>query len=136
MNDKLKKVIFDKLYMNLSNAEVIDCDRSIWFIDREEKYWYLEYEKSGELWWRLPFFEDFFLLFSMERDEYEPIIIEWVEEVLNCKVTTSFRHWRRRNISVEEVLNCKVTTSSSLNHFTVVEVEEVLNCKVTTSRRQ
>ena len=127
MNDKLKKVIFDKLYMNLSNAEVIDCDGSIWFIDREEKYWYLEYEKSGELWWRLPFFEDFFLLFSMERDEYEPIIIEWVEEVLNCKVTTSIWHKFHYALLVEEVLNCKVTTSLLTSNKYSTSVEELLN---------
>jgi hypothetical protein len=106
MNDKLKKIIFDKLYMNLSDAEVIECDGDIWFINRENKYWYLVYENSGKLWWRYDFFQDFFLLFSMEKSEFEPIINEWVEEVLNCKVIASVRGFMSSMEQVEEVLNC------------------------------
>ncbi len=127
MKDKLKKVIFDKLYMNLNNAEIIEFNGSIWFIDREEKYWYLEYKKSGKLWWRYQFFNNFFHLFSMESNEYEPIIIEWVEEVLNNKATTSGSVLQFRTPKVEEVLNNKVTTSQYNGAIDVHWVEEVLN---------
>jgi len=90
MNDKLKKIIFDKLYMNLSNAEVLEHKSSTYILDRERKYWFLDYRKSsGKLFWKEEFFSNFFLLFSMNQNEYEPIIGEWVEEVLNCKVTKS-----------------------------------------------
>jgi hypothetical protein len=106
MNDKLKKVIFDKLYMNLSNAEVIDCYGDVWVIDREEKYWYFNYSKSGDLWWRLQFFEDFFRLFNMENAEYQPILIEWFEEMLKCKVNSSSYSCINYTISVEKMLNC------------------------------
>jgi hypothetical protein len=91
MNIRLKKRVFDKLYNDLKHAEIIDCGDSIWVVDREKEYCYLKYEKSGDLWWRYKFFNNFFLLFSMERSQYERVIAEWVEEVLNCKVgTTSF----------------------------------------------
>jgi hypothetical protein len=86
MNIRIKKRIFDKLYNDLKDVEIIDCGNSIWFVDRDKEYWYLEYDKSGDLWWRYLFFDNFFLLFSMERSEYEQVIAEWVEEVLNCKV--------------------------------------------------
>ena len=89
MNIIIKKRIFDKLYNDLKDVEIIDCGDSIWFVDREKKYWYLEYEKSGYLMWRQQFFYNFFLLFSMERSQYEQVIAEWVEEVLNCKVDTT-----------------------------------------------
>jgi hypothetical protein len=89
MNDKLKQIIFNKLYEDLKHVEIIPHNESIWFIDRENKYWYFEYEKSGRLWWRWKFFEDFFLLFSIEYEEYQWIIAEWVEEVLNCDVKTT-----------------------------------------------
>jgi hypothetical protein len=102
MNIRLKKRIFDKLYEDLKHAEIIDCGDSIWFVDRDKEYWYLEYDKSGDLWWRYLFFDNFFLLFSMERSEYERVIAEWVEEVLNCKVYATpikkFQHffgWKR-----------------------------------------
>ena len=86
MNIRIKKRIFDKLYNDLKDVEIIDCGNSIWFVDRDKEYCYLKYEKSGDLWWGYLFFDNFFLLFSMERSEYEQVIAEWVEEVLNCKV--------------------------------------------------
>ena len=111
MNEKLKKVIFSKLYRDLDHIEIIEYKGSICFIDRNEKYWYLEYKKSGNLYWRYDFFTNFFKLFSMERDEFQPIISDWVEEVLNYKVTTTGTDkWIKRN-EVEEILNCKVTTT-------------------------
>jgi hypothetical protein len=90
MNERLKRIIFKKLDQDLGHAEIIvDDDKSIWFIDRTNKYWYLELKKTGHLWWRYQFFEDFFPLFGMEREEYEPVIAEWVEEVLNRKVVST-----------------------------------------------
>lgn len=90
MNDRLKQIIFDKLDKDLGRAEIIvDDDKSIWFIDRKNKYWYLELRSSGTLWWRYSFFHDFFPLFGMERKEYEPVIAEWVEEVLKRKVSST-----------------------------------------------
>ena len=86
MNIRIKRRIFDKLYEDLKDAEIIDCKGSIWVVDREKKYWYLEYKKSGVLYLRDEFFTNFFLLFSMERSQYEQVIADWVEEVLNCKV--------------------------------------------------
>jgi len=89
MNIILKKRIFDKLYNDLKGAEIIDCMGSIWVVDRDKEYCYLEYEKSGDLYCEYRFFDNFFLLFSMERSQYEQVIAEWVEEVLNCKVDTT-----------------------------------------------
>ena len=133
MNESLKKIIFDKLYEDLSHVEIIPYEDSIWFIDRQEEFWYLEFKKVGILYWRSPFFMNFFSLFSMERYEFEPFISEWVEEVLNCKVNTTIcRSWRCKK-RVEEVLNCKVNTTRLLIQKPAWLVEEVLNCKVNTT---
>ena len=135
MNIKLKEIIFNKLYEDLKHVEIIPYYNDIWFIDRENKYWYLRYQKSGDLWWRWEFFNSFFKLFSAERDEYEWVIAEWVEEVLNCKVETPKYQVGIVFCGVEEVLNCKVEIpngSIANNHFMV---EEVLNCKVETPER-
>mgnify|MGYP003348120386 CR=1 FL=1 len=61
---RIKELIFKKLYQDLSNAEIIPYEGSLWFVDRENKYWYLEYVKSGDLWWRYDFFNNFFHLIS------------------------------------------------------------------------
>jgi len=113
--------------MNLSHAEVIECNGSIWIIDRDNQYWYFEYEKSGKLMWRYDFFEDFFHLFSMNYIEFRPIIIKWVEEVLNCKVNITKRVGRRSLHQVEGVLNCKVNITSYLTNRWPGEIERVLN---------
>jgi hypothetical protein len=126
MKDRLKKVIFDKLYMNLGKAELIEYNNHIWLIDREKKYWYFEYEKSGMLWWRFQFFEDFFILFSMEKKEYEPFIVSWVEDVLNCKVSSMVPESSSYSNTVEDVLNCKVSSTDSSFDRETFTIDEVL----------
>jgi hypothetical protein len=68
---------------------MIRHDESLWFIDREKKYWYLELVKTGKLYWRYQFFTEFFDMYSIDREVYEPIIKEFVELVLNCGVTST-----------------------------------------------
>jgi hypothetical protein len=134
MINRIKEVIFKKLYKDLSKTEIIPHQNGIWFIDREKKYWYLEYKKNGDLWWRYNFFENFFLVFSLERSEYEPLICEWVEEVLNCRVITPSSQCFTDLYRVEEVLNYKVTTLKCNGCGAEIRVEDVLNCKVITPR--
>lgn len=86
MNNKLKQIIFNKLYEDLKHVEIIPYNNSMWFINREEEYWYLECTKNGVMWWRWEFFDNFFLLFSMEEIEYQSIISEWAELMLKSKI--------------------------------------------------
>jgi hypothetical protein len=80
MNPRLKNIIFRKLNDELSKVEIIVAEnKSIWFINRANKYWYFELEKSGKLWWRYEFFTDFFIIFCLEVNEFQPILSEWVE---------------------------------------------------------
>ena len=134
VTDKLKQIIFKQLYKELSNVEIIHYKNSIYFIDRENKYWYFEYEKSGNLWWRYNFFTNFFLIFSLESNDYQKVMGDWVEEVLNCRVSTTNRNVCAPTYPVEEVLNCRVSTTNS--HFLnlISLVEEVLNCRVSTTK--
>jgi hypothetical protein len=133
VNKNLKKIIFKKLYDDLRNVEIIPYENSIWFIDREKKYWYFEFEKTGNLWWRYTFFNQFFQLFSLERVEYEPILAEWVEEVLNSRVSTTPGQWGALIDLVEEVLNSRVSTIGTYAYRRFHTVEEVLNSKVSNS---
>ena len=137
MNPKLKQIIKNKLSEDFSSVSIIDYNGSIWFIDAKSKYWYLEvYKKTKTLWWRLDFFEDFFLLFSMEQREFVPVIIEWVEEVLNAKVVSTFRICATKNLKVEEVLDGKVASTQGTSGSFRTEVEEVLKGDVVSTRRQ
>ena len=136
MNERLKRIIFKKLDQDLGHAEIIvDDDKSIWFIDRTNKYWYLELEKSGHLWWRYSFFEDFFPLFGMEREEYEPVIAEWVEEVLKRGVYSTRPTGPQLTHRVEEVLKRGVSSTRNRKNRILREVEEVLKRKVVSTNR-
>jgi hypothetical protein len=136
MNERLKRIIFKKLDQDLGHAEIIvDYNTSIWFIDRTNKYWYLELEKSGHLWWRYSFFEDFFPLFGMEREEYEPVITEWVEEVLKRKVVSTKSFSSQNGLKVEEVLKRGVSSTRNRKNRILREVEEVLKRKVVSTSR-
>jgi hypothetical protein len=105
VSDRLKQLIFKQLYKELGNVEIIPYNDSIWFIDREEKYWYFEFENTGTLYWRYSFFPSFFTIFSLEREDFEPILTSWVEEVLNHKVTTTMDIIGTKTFMVEKVLN-------------------------------
>jgi hypothetical protein len=131
MNERLKRIIFKKLDQDLGHAEIIvDDNKSIWFIDRANKYWYLELRSSGTLWWRYTFFNDFFPLFGMVREEYEPVIAEWVEEVLKRGVSSTLTDILMELRTMEEVFNREVSSTilRSINRTT--PVEEVLKRKV------
>ena len=134
VSDKLKQLIFKHLYKELGNAEIIPYKDSIWFIDRENVYWYFQLSKEGCLYWRYSFFPSFFSLFSLEQSEFEPIISSWVEEVLNHKVSTTCRKASTAFTWVEEVLNHKVSTTGRARENIFFSVEEVLNHKVSTTR--
>jgi hypothetical protein len=114
-------------------VSIINYNGSIWFIDPKLKYWYLElYKKTKTLWWRLDFFEDFFILFGMEQREFVPIIIEWVEEVLNSRVYIT-KVWRGIDSNgVEEVLNGKILSTVGNLPPSQVMVEKILGEVVST----
>jgi hypothetical protein len=109
IDDRLKKFIFKKLSNDLSRVEVIPYDGSIWFIDRDNKYWILELdlEDDGHLWWRYDFFYRFFQVFSLREFDYEPLIAEWVEQILNKKINTIEGTKSRSIRMIEDVLNNK-----------------------------
>jgi hypothetical protein len=134
MNERLKRIIFKKLDQDLGHTEIIvDDSKSIWFIDRANKFWYLELRSSGTLWWRYSFFRDFFPLFGLERLEYEPVIAEWVEEVLKRGVPSTTYLELKRILEVEEVLKREVSSTLQSKIAYHNQVEEVLNSRVDTT---
>jgi hypothetical protein len=117
----------------LGNAEIIPYNNSIWFIDRENEFWFFELNDDGCLWWRYHFFISFFNMFSLSQSDFEPIISSWVEEVLNHKVSTTSKFGHDQMQSVEEVLNHKVSTTNVYGVPPSCQIEEVLNSKVSTT---
>ena len=153
MHQRLKEIVFKKLNQDLSKVEIIVAEnKSIWFIDRANKYWYFELEKSGKLWWRYEFFTDFFILFCLEVNEFQPILSEWVEGILNRGVSATGDLGMERIATVEKIFDSNVnmtrylyTRSGHRLHSTVEgilnhgyrkgsrKVDEVLNREVDTN---
>lgn len=127
MDARLKQIIFNKLDKDLCRAEIIvDDDKSIWFIDRKNKYWYLELRSSGTLWWRYSFFHDFFPLFGMERKEYEPVIAEWVKGVLKREVSSTFSLCLESSFLVKEVFKREVSSTQLGDIGTATKIRQIL----------
>ena len=128
MHPGLKKIVFRKLNQDLSKVEIILSEnQSIWFIDRANKYWYFELEKSGKLWWRYEFFTNFFPLFCLEIDEFQPLLSEWVEGILNRGVSSTSNPGANAYDQVEGILNSGVSATGDLGMERIATVESILN---------
>ena len=131
VSSRLKGIILNKLYSELSHLEIIEYKDEIWFIDREDRRWYFIFNTNGTMWWKYGFFCNFFEFFSItERDKFGPILSSWVEEVLNCMVTTTNYKDMLLEKTVEDVLNHKVTKTTSSLTRSIYGIEKVLNYKV------
>ena len=130
ISDRLRETIFNRLYSELSRAEIIPYYDYVWFIDRENEFWYLRYDKErGRLLWRYDFFESFFSLFTFDYDEYTPILSSWVEEILNYKVNSSSGEYDFTTPIIDGVLNYEVSTTDFVVGKHLDVVEEILNNK-------
>ena len=128
MHPGLKKIVFRKLNQDLSKVEIILSEnQSIWFIDRANKYWYFELEKSGKLWWRYEFFTDFFIIFCLEVNEFQPILSEWVEGILNRGVSATGDLGMERIATVEKIFDSNVNMTTRSGHRLHSTVESILN---------
>ena len=128
MHPGLKKIVLRKLNQDLSKVEIILSEnQSIWFIDRANKYWYFELEKSGKLWWRYEFFTNFFPLFCLEIDEFQPLLSEWVEGILNCGVSATGADIGPLRDQVEGILNRGVSATFGNRLPLQPRVEGILN---------
>jgi len=144
MNAKFKKVIVDYLLKDLMPVEIIYYKDSIWFINREKKYWYFEYHNSDKhLWWRWSYFQSALKIFSLNGEEHQSIFGELVNMILNKKQILETKYPDRifKTVGsilnfkeeVKEVLNREINTTDHWYSHRAQWVEEALNCEVKTT---
>lgn len=85
-NNRLQKLIFDKLINDLSGAIYHPHGQDLWFINFETKEWYFQYTNTGQLWYNQIFFKSYFTLFSLSNSEYQKILKIWFETVIKLPV--------------------------------------------------
>ena len=146
-SDKLKKLIVEFLLKDLMRVEIIYYRDSIWFIDREQRYWYFEYHKEDKhLWWRWSHFQTSLTMFSLNGEEHQYLFGELVNMILNKKqnLETKYPDKVFKTVGsilnfkedVKEVLNSKVNTTGVRYFNGEWRVEEALNCEVKTTNYQ
>lgn len=87
--DLFNTKIFNFISHELGDYEIVHVNCCIWVINKKTKEWYLELKCDGHLWWRYGIFSEIFSFLSMSFEDYEPLISQWVEFILNVKVTCS-----------------------------------------------
>ena len=131
--EKYKEGFYKRIEKELNQCEIIynPNTKGIWFVNRERKYWFLEYKiETNYLWWRYDYFKKITSLIAMTSEVFQKLISEWVENKLNGKVDTIDKSCYDGGKMVEDTLNCKVVTTSYNNTKFSGRVEETLNCKV------
>lgn len=81
-SDRLFELISRRLNQQLSNCEIIfETNGSMWFIDRDTRQWYFEFDRLQYLWFRSDLFDEIFGIFSMDTYEYEHYIKLWFKQL-------------------------------------------------------
>jgi hypothetical protein len=140
-SDKLKKLIVEYLLKDLMPVEIIYYRDSIWFINREQRYWYFEYHKEDKhLWWRWSHFQSALTMFSLNGEEHQYLFGELVNMILNKKqnLETKYPDKVFKTVGsilnfkedIKETLNCEVNTTGVRYFNGEWRVDEALNCEV------
>ena len=144
MNDKLKKVIFNYLLKDIQKVEIIYYRDSIWFIDRENRYWYFEYHKVDKhLWWRWSHFRQGLKIFSIDAEKEQSIFGELVNMILKKKQKLESKYPNKVLNTIGSVMNFEdkdedvskneIKTTNGYGWKPKPIVDEVLNCEVKTT---
>ena len=123
IEDKLKKIIFKSLFDELSGAEIIPYGDTIWFINRDTKFWYFEYQiVEMSLWWRFKFFTNFFMRFSLGEEEFKPLLCEWAENILNHEVISTGKIISYHDSWIDRILENVVLVSHPIAYIRLTSV--------------
>ena len=87
---QLDKVIFK--YLDNQDFIIIDTNGSIYFVNSEsDEYGQIRYDKDG---WCVIYYklvDEISTFFSLQESDSEQVIVRWVENTLQMKVTNTFR---------------------------------------------
>lgn len=90
-NKRLQKLIYDKLIDDLSGVIYHPHGQDLWFINFDTKEWYFQYTNTGQLWYNQILFKSYFTIFSLSNSDYQKILKNWFENVINLPVNVIMR---------------------------------------------
>ena len=144
LSQKIKNIIFEYLLDEIYKVEIIYYRDSIWFIDRENRYWYFEYHKVDKhLWWRWSHFTTAMTMFSMDAEKEQHLFGELVNMILTKKQKLESKYPNKifKTIgsvinfedNVEVVLKNEVKTTDGYGWKPRAVVDDVLNNEIETT---
>lgn len=96
-NKKFRKIIFDRIFDELSDKIYYPYEKNIWIVDFNSRNWFLQYSSEGYLYYNRDFFSSFFKIFSISQEGYQKLLKFWFETKTGYRVN----HISRRYISTE-----------------------------------
>lgn len=104
INIRLKKIIFNKLNSDLEKFVFLPFGRETWIIDMDDKSWFFLSDCFGQVYYNTIFFDRFFRLFSLNQNEYQPLLKEWFEDVTSQNIRTIARRTGNFDYMIEPLL--------------------------------
>ena len=96
-NKKFRKIIFDRIFDELSDKIYYPYEKNIWIVDFNSRNWFLQYSSEGYLYYNRDFFNYFFKIFSINQEGYQKLLKFWFETKTGYRVN----HISRKYLDIE-----------------------------------
>ena len=77
-----REIILEIIDDSTQGVDVYHNNGSMWLIFTDSKKWVIELTKEGTLWYNYHFFKDCYKYLSLDVDENEHYVTEWVESII------------------------------------------------------
>jgi len=129
-NERLKKIIFERLSNELGGKVFHPVGRSIWVIDLDTKEWYFDISCEGNVWCNQKFFNTFFNVFTLEYSEYQFYLKSWIGKLPHVHMKNIQRKNTNYEYYIEGIINDTNHRWSIKNRhgFSYFVVKQYLDC--------
>jgi len=95
-------------YTDTPEKPFIYSEGSVWLINPETKEWFLEIKKTGDMNYFYDKFDNFHIYLNMKRSEFEMVLKNWVEDILEKKIYSTTETWMSYQSIIKKISNKNV----------------------------
>lgn len=106
-NERIQKLVFNKLNRDLDNTIYHPHGQEIWIINFETKEWFFEYHNDGQLWYNQKIFSVNLPLFSLTNSENQKFLKIWFEKTLDLTVNKISRKNSNMDYYIDGIIKDK-----------------------------
>lgn len=104
-NERLKKIIFQRLSDELGGKVFHPVGRSIWVVDLDTKEWFFDISCDGNVWYNQKFFNTFFNVFTLNYSEYQTYLKTWIGKLPHVHIKNIQRKNTNYEYYIEGIIN-------------------------------